>query len=427
MTSMPSPVRVLSALVPTKPLTRRLWTQQALTSLGEGVFNTGSAVFFTQLVGLSAARVGLGLTLAGVVTFLCAYPMGRLIDVIGPKRTWALAAFFSAASFGTWPFIHDYAGFLAVVTVTEVMESVVWMANQAYVIDVTPEEERIQTRSFLYSANNLGITIGALLSGIALGLDNLTALRWFPLLTLLLGLYNAACIQWKLPQAAHDLRAGRERRKEEVSAPSGAGPLRNIGWMATSFFGGALWANQTLLNVVIPLWLVERTDSPHWLLAWLFGTNTVLCIFLPTYTSQGVDTMDDALRRVRLSVAFCVAACLITMVTDHTTGLITVGLLWLGHVAVTGAELSYNAASWKFQFDLMDPHRRGEYSGVGGIFQAAGQRWSPAIFTLLAMSWHGPGWLVIAGVFVLSGFGAHPSVRAAQRFATRHFEPAQVS
>jgi hypothetical protein len=29
-----------------------------------------------------------------------------------------------------------------------------------------------------------------------------------------------------------------------------------------------------LLNVVVPLWLVERTDAPHTLLARLFGTNT---------------------------------------------------------------------------------------------------------------------------------------------------------
>ncbi len=42
-----------------------------------------------------------------------------------------------------------------------------------------------------------------------------------------------------------------------------------------------LWTNQVLLNIVIPLWLVEETDAPRVLLAFLFGTNTVMCIFLP--------------------------------------------------------------------------------------------------------------------------------------------------
>ena len=67
----------------------------------------------------------------------------------------------------------------------------------------------------------------------------------------------------------------------------GPGPLRNAGWILVTFFNGTLWTNQVLLNIVIPLWLVEATDAPHVLLAWLFGTNTVLCIFLPAYTSQG--------------------------------------------------------------------------------------------------------------------------------------------
>ena len=53
-----------------RPLARRLSVQSLLFALGEGTFITGSAVFFTQIVGLSAAQVGLGLTIAGVVSVL---------------------------------------------------------------------------------------------------------------------------------------------------------------------------------------------------------------------------------------------------------------------------------------------------------------------------------------------------------------------
>jgi hypothetical protein len=77
-----------------------------------------------------------------------------------------------------------------------------------------------------------------------------------------------------------------------------------------SIFGGVLGTHQVLLNVVIPLWLVEETDAPRVLLAWLFGTNTVLCIFLPAYTSRGVVTLSDALRSVRIAGVFFVAASL---------------------------------------------------------------------------------------------------------------------
>jgi hypothetical protein len=197
-----------------------------------------------------------------------------------------------------------------------------------------------------------------------------------------------------------------------------------VGWMLGSMFLGAMWSNQVLLNVVIPLWLVQATDAPHWLLAWLFGTNTVLCIFLPAYTSRGVATMADALRSIRVSGVFFVAACLITMATHSTAGFLTIFLVWLGHVAVTGAELYTSAASWAFQAKLMEPERRGEYGGVAEVFGTLGGRWAPAVYTFLAMSWHpaglpGAGWLVIAGVAILAVAGLHPSTRMAERFLER--------
>lgn len=60
---------------------------------------TGSAVFFTQIVGLSAAQVGLGLTCAGIAAFLAALPMGKLVDRFGPKKMWAVSATGQAAMF----------------------------------------------------------------------------------------------------------------------------------------------------------------------------------------------------------------------------------------------------------------------------------------------------------------------------------------
>ena len=165
--------------------------------------------------------------------------------------------------------------------------------------------------------------------------------------------------------------------------------MRNVGWILTSFFTGTLWTNQVLLNIVIPLWLVEATDAPHVLLAWLFGTNTVLCIFLPAYTSKGVRNLRDAMRYTWISSAFFVVSCLITMVTHSTVGLVTVLLVWLGHVTVTGAELAISGASWSFQAELMDPARRGEYQGVQEVSRALGGQWAPWLYTGLALSWIG--------------------------------------
>ncbi|MFT4085234.1 MAG: MFS transporter [Nocardioides sp.] len=414
----------LRRLIPPTPLSRRLATQSLLFATAEGTFMTGSAVFFTQVVGLRAAQVGLGLTIAGVASFLVAYPAGRLTDRIGPKRMWSLGALVAASMFALWPFVGSFGAYLAMAVVVETMENAAGAGRNAYILDVMPEKERVATQAYMYSSLNVGFTLGAIIGGVALAFDDLTVVRWLPLFALAIGLVNAYFIG-HLPHAPHDVAAASRARGEKRRRAPGPGPMRNLGWILISFFSGTLWTNQVLLNIVIPLWLVEATDAPHWLLAWLFGTNTVLCIFLPAYTSRGVDSLSDALRSVRISTAFFVLSCGITMVTHTTAGLVTILLVWLGHVTVTGAELFVSGASWAFQATLMDASRRGEYGGVAEVFSTLGGRWAPALYTFLAMSWHpagfaNAGWLVIAAIAVLATAGMHPSARLAERFLVRN-------
>lgn len=406
--------------MPPTPVSRRLALQSLLFATAQGAFNTGSAVFFTQVVGLTASKVGLGLTIAGVASFSVAYPAGKLVDRVGPKKMWAAGTLASAGAFAFWPWMHGFAAFVAISIAFEIVQNAGGAGYNAYILDVLPEQERIDTQAHLYSALNVGFTLGAMISGIALAFHTADVIRWIPMLSVAVGVVNALAVT-RLPKAPHDLRAASRERRIEERAGTPA-PTRNRGWIATSFFTGVLWTNQALLTVVIPLWLVQRTDAPHWLLAWLFGTNTVLCIILPTFTSRGVRTIDDALRRARYSTAFFVLACVITLFSHSTVGFLTALLVWLGHVAVTGAELAIGSSNWAFQAKLMDPQRRGEYGGLSEVARTVAGFWAPAAYTFLVMRWGDAGWLAIAGLVVVASFGMHPSARAAQRFAASHFE-----
>lgn len=405
--------------MPPTPVARRLAVNSLLFATAQGAFYTGSAVFFTQVVGLSASRVGLGLTIAGVVSFLVAYPAGKLVDRLGPKRVWAAGTLGSAAAFAFFPWIRGFSGFVAIAIAFEIVQNASGAGNSAYILDVLPEQERIATQAHLYSALNVGFTLGAMISGVALAFHNLEVIRWVPMLSVAVGVINGFAIT-RLPRAPHDVRAAsREHRQEErADTPK---PTRNRGWICTSFFTGIMYTNQVLLTIVIPLWLVQRTDAPHWMLAWLFGTNTVLCIFLPAFTSRGVRTIEDALRRVRYSTVFFALACVITLFSHSTVGLLTALLVWLGHVAVTGAELAIGSGNWAFQAQLMDPQRRGEYGGLAEVARTVSSFWAPAVYTFVVMHWGGVGWLAVAGFVVIACIGMHPSARAAERFATRNF------
>jgi hypothetical protein len=264
--------------------------------------------------------------------------------------------------------------------------------------------------------------MGSLIGGIALAFDSNTVLQGVPWFTTVAFLVNGLAIL-RLPNAPHDERTAEDRA---VKIP-GPGPMRNVGWMVSTFFVGVLWTNQVLLNIVIPLWLVQETDAPRVLLAALFGTNTVMCIFLPMAAARGVKDVRTALRSLRVSAGFFVASCLITLYTHDTVGWVTIALVWLGHVTVTGAELYLSAASWQFEAELMDPRRRGEYSGAAGLSGTLGKVWAPAVYTFLAMTWGTVGWLMIAAIIVVATAGLHRSASWAQAFLRRHVPPEELA
>jgi hypothetical protein len=195
--------------------------------------------------------------------------------------------------------------------------------------------------------------------------------------------------------------------------------LRNRGFLVMSTFDGVLSTHQVLLNVVIPLWLVQETDAPRELLALLFGTNTVMAVALQVAAARGVADVTSSLRAQRRGAFFFVLSCAIVLVTHDTVGWVTIALVWLGHVTVTGAELYQSAGQWGLQAELSDPDRRGEYQGVANLGYTLGTVWAPAAFTFLAMEVGTFGWLSIAAIVVLSALAIAPAARAAERHLAR--------
>jgi MFS family permease len=118
-----------------------------------------------------------------------------------------------------------------------------------------------------------------------------------------------------------------------------------------------------------------------------------------------------------------VLSCGIVLVTHDTVGWVTIALVWIGHVTVTGAELFQSAGEWGLQAELSDPERRGEYQGVSQLGYTVGSVWAPAAYTFLALEWGTAGWLVIAAIVLIAAAAIHPASRAAERHLARTTAP----
>ncbi|WP_235530189.1 MFS transporter [Nocardioides sp. Root151] len=405
--------RVLAGLVPPTKMERDLALQSVLSAFATGAFLTGTAVFFTQIVGLTGAQVGLGMSAAAVVTLALSIPLGRLSDRVGAKRLWVISALLEAGLYFSWPLVSGFLTFVLVLSVLASVETAGRSARNVYRIEVFPRETRVRAMAFQRSARNVGYTLGAGASGVALGIGSREAIMAIPLLTGALLIINALMISF-LPTL---VRSVPDHGDDHHLSP---GAFRNRGFVVLALCNGVLSSNQVLLNVVVPLWLVERTDAPQVLLAWLFGTNTVLAVLLQVRASRGAETVNGSLRAVRWSGWAFVLSCVVLSVTHETVGWVSIVLIWIGHITITGAELWQSASDWGFTSELSDPRRLGDYQGVWSLGYQVEPIVFPALYTFLALSWGAPGWVVIAVIAVAAAVVSHPAARAAERHLARH-------
>jgi MFS family permease len=407
-------------LPPTK-LERDLVWQCVLSAFATGTFLTGTAVYFTQVVGLSGAEVGLGMSIAAGVTLVLQLPMGRLADRVGAKPLWALASAVEAALYLAWPLIGGMVTFVLMLSVLAIFETAGRNARNVYRIAVFPRDVRVRALAYMRAARNVGYTLGAGASGVALGLG-LDAVRLIPFVTGALLVLNALLISMVLPVIARPLPVSDGDDAGTVAPPA----WRNPGYVVLSVCNGVLSSNQVLLNVVVPLWLVERTDAPPALLAWLFGTNTVLAVLLQVRASRVADSVDGSLRAVRWSGWAFIVSCGLIAWTHETVGWVSIVLIWIGHVTITGAELWQSAADWCLTSELSDHRRLGDYQGVWGLGYQIEPIVFPALYTFLALQVGTPGWIVIALIGVTAAVVAHPAARAAERHLVRIGAPIGV-
>jgi len=321
----------------------------------------------------------------------------------------------------SYPLVHGFGAFVALLTAFTLVNTFSGAGRGAYMIAIFPREQRVRYQAYLRATLNIGFTLGALGSGLALASDNPAVIRMLPVLTAVVLGVNALLIS-RLPEPGQ--HAGRPAAAVEHPAATSPKALRNRGFVLSSFLSGVAGTHWILLTVVIPLWLVERTDAPHWTLAWLFATNTVLCVLFQVPAARGMNTVPGALRGVRVAAAFMVCSCAIVASTGDTIGWVSVVLLLVGHMTVTGAELFDSAASWGFLSELSDPTRRGEYQGVWGMGARITNILGPATYTWLALDHGTVGWAVIAVTILTASALLHPAARAAERFlSARALDP----
>lgn len=387
--------------LPEESPVRRLLAVSFIDSLGTGMFLTGSALFFTRDVGLTAAQVGLGLSLAGVTGFLCSVPMGKLADRFGALPVLVALQFWRAACFFAYPFVHGFGWFLVVACLAGAGEWAAGPVVQSLLGSLVPEKSRVRTMSALTLLRNIGFTLGAgaATGAIALGGGNV---------------YRALVIA----DAVSFLVSGflLMRLTAPAKPPPGKDEEKHdkpgVRYVVLAVLNGFLYLHAVLLSVGLPLWIATKTNAPVELIGIVVVVNTVLAISLQMRLSRGVDDVKSAATRQLRAGLILAVCCALVAVTGQTSPAWTVVLIILATGALTIGEIYQSVGGWGISYELAPERSRGYHLSIYSLGATGAMIIGPWLITSTVLPAGLFGWMTLAGVLAVCGVVVPLAVRS---------------
>jgi MFS family permease len=400
-----NPGHALRSLVP-EAREQRLYLLATLINIsGTGLIVIAMTLYAIKVVHLTAARSGLALTIAGLVGLLAAMPMGRLADRRGPRDVFRLALFLLAVAAASYVFLaHSFVSYLLVAIVDGSALTASGTANVALLRRVGGSDAttfRSQTQVVV----NLGMSLGLAICGVAIEINTVNAYRALFLGNALSCLIGVVVVS-RLPKyeplpGAHE------------ESPFTA--LRDRPFVVYAALSGAMYMQYLVLALLLPVWVVFHTNAPRWSVSAFVIINTAMVVLFQVRVGRTVQTIRQGGAAFRRAGVIFLLSC---SAMGLATGLPAWGALLLLAGAVvlhSYGELWQSSAMYALDFGLAPPHAQGQYQGLVGMGNFAGQALSPFILVGLVLSGGRLGFVLLGAWFALLGLTAPAVARWGER------------
>jgi MFS family permease len=377
-----------------------------VNTVGNGLLATAVVLYFTRVVHLSGAQVGVGLTVAGGLGLLVGVPLGHVADRVGPREVLLVLMIGEGISTASYVLVGSYPAFLvaaAFVVVTHQGSSAV---RQGLIAQVVNPAARVQGRALLRAVTNVGFAIGSAIAALAIVVDTRGAYD-----ALILGdaatFACAAALLLRLPHVP----------PEPPRAAGDTGPrlivLRDKPYLLVTLLVAIMTMHFSLLDVGIPLWVSGHTDAPNAIVGVIFVINCILVALLSVRLARGSDTVEGAARSGLRASFLLAASCLVFALASGTTATVASIILIAAAVIEVFGEMTQAASGWGLAFGLAPDHAQGQYQGLSSTGFAFAQMLGPA--TMAAVTSAGTaGWIAFGAVFLVAGAITVPVARWAE-------------
>ena len=406
-----NPGNVLRSLVPSSRDQRVYLLAVLINVYGTGLIFTALTLYAIRVVHLTAARTGVAMTIAGLVSLLAAMPIGRMADRRGPRDVYRVSLFvLGAAAAGYVFFAHSFVSFLIVTTADGISLTSSTTANVALIRRVGGSDAttfRSQTSAVL----NLGMSLGIASAGVAIELNTVTAYRALFLGNALTCLIGVAVLS-RLPKyeplpGAHE------------ESPFTA--LRDRPFVAYTVVSGAMYMQYLVLALLLPVWVVFHTNAPRWTVSAFVVVNTIIVVLFQVRVGKTVQTIRQGGAAFRRAGVIFLVSCAAMGLAAGLAAWAAVLLLAAAVIVHTYGELWHASGMFALDFGLAPPHAQGQYQGLVGMGTFAGQALSPFVLVGLVLSGGRLGFVLLGAWFALLGLCGPAVARWGER--TRPLAP----
>lgn len=402
---VPPARELLAQPILSNPALRRLTAVRLADAIGKGIFMSGSVIYFTLATGLSPSEVGIGLSCSGLAGFAASVLLGPLTDRLGPRRTMRVLLVSQAIGFALYPLVHSLPAFLALITALGFIDYGRGPASSALVGALVPADQRVRTRASLRTVFNVGFSVGSGISSVAV-LDP-SLLNGIPVVTAIL-LVVAVIPVTRLPADLPVAPAARATRRFSA--------IRDPRFVSVVAVSTLLATHVTIVLVTLPLWALDRTSVPAFLIPLSLVANTIFVILFQVRASKGTETLAGAGRAAGRSGWWLAGGCGLAAVTAMTTNALLATAVLLAAVLVFSvSEVTQSAAAWGLAYGLAPAHAQAEYLGAFDLHVITQNVIGPALVSGLVLSLGAGGWLILAAVAVVASLLIMPVTNRAAK------------
>jgi MFS family permease len=327
-------------------------------SLTNGLFIPLSLLYLTTRTGTSLARVGVLLTIAGLVALPLPLYSGRLVDRWGARPVVLAAQILQAVGFAGYVIFSGPVAIFVVATVASLGRGVFWSAIFTLLSGLADGDPDPRARERWFGVTGAlraaGYGLGAVLAGVALSVDSTAFYRW--LITA-----NAAALA--VAAVLVVIGAPRTRAPAGAEAAEGRGYrtlLRDRPFLALISVNTVFALCNVLLSVGFPVYAARSLPGARWAVGPLLGLNTVVqALCLPLVVRLA--------RRFRRDVSLCLAALfwaawgLATLGARHVPAALAVPFCVLAILCYATAQMLHSPTSNAIAADSAPIDLRGRY------------------------------------------------------------------